>query len=187
MSGIGHVDGPRRILLYGVTGSGKSTLARALAEVTGLPWTDVDAHTWRPGWVAVPDEEQRALFAEVCARDEWVLDTAYRQWREPIVARAELIVALDYSRWVSLQRLLRRTVKRLITREAVCNGNVESLRMALSRESIIAWHFRSFARKRAQIRAWTVDPTAPPVVRLTSPRATSAWLDRVRGEAPARH
>ncbi|WP_410650559.1 hypothetical protein [Amycolatopsis sp. cmx-4-54] len=91
------------------------------------------------------------------------------------VARAELIVALDYPRWVSLGRLVRRTVVRCVTRRRICNGNVETLRGMVSGDSIIYWHFRSFARKRRTIRAWVTDPTVP-VVHLTSPRATKRWL-----------
>jgi hypothetical protein len=40
-----HVDGDRRVVVYGVTGSGKSRLARQLSDASRIPWTDVDAHT----------------------------------------------------------------------------------------------------------------------------------------------
>ena len=48
-----------------------------------------------------------------------------------------------------------------------------------SRESIVVWHFRSFASKQARIRAWAAWPpgAAEKVVRLTSPRATRRWLE----------
>jgi hypothetical protein len=44
------------------------------------------------------------------------------------------------------------------------------------RDSILVWHFRSFARKRARMRAWAADPAAPEVVLLASPAATRRWL-----------
>jgi len=53
---------------------------------------------------------------------------------------------------------------------------VETLREALSRDSIIGWHFRRFARKRAWIRGWVADAAAPPVVHLRTPRHTESWL-----------
>jgi len=90
-----HLGGARRILVYGVTGSGKWTLARAIADATGIAWTDVDEHTWRPGWTPVPDEEQLRYFTDVCAREAWILDTAYHRWRHVALERAEVIVALD--------------------------------------------------------------------------------------------
>jgi adenylate kinase family enzyme len=165
-----------RVLIYGVTGSGKTTLAAMLAEKTGLPWHSVDDLTWLPCWVVVPDDEQRSRISEICAGQRWILDTAYGKWRDIPLARAEVIVALDYPRLVSLRQLLWRTVRRTVTRELACNGNVESLRMAFSRESIVLWHFQSFARKRQRIRAWAADPAGPAVIRLSSPRATRRWL-----------
>jgi adenylate kinase family enzyme len=165
-----------RLLIYGVTGSGKTTLAAKVAAATGLPWHSVDDLTWEPGWVGVPADEQRRRIQTICARERWILDTAYGSWLDLPLARAELIVALDYSRWRSLGRLIRRTLLRAVDRRTICNGNTESFRQAFSRDSIIVWHFRSFARKRQRIRNWAADPSGPEVVRLTSPRATRRWL-----------
>ena len=166
----------QRVLVYGVTGSGKSTLAQRVAARTGLPYVAVDDLTWQPGWVQLPTEEQRRLLTEVCAADRWVLDSAYGTWTDVVLARADLVVGLDYPRWVSLGRLLRRTALRVVDRQEVCGGNVETLRQALSDESIVRWHFRSFARKRERIVRWQADPAMPRVLRLTSPRETEAWL-----------
>jgi adenylate kinase family enzyme len=166
-----------RILLYGVTGSGKSELARRISERIGIPWHSVDDLTWDPGWRQVPAEEQRRRFEEICAGERWILDTAYSAWRDVALARAELIVALDYPRWLSLARLIRRTAARVVDRHEVCNGNRETWRTALARDSIVAWHFRSFARKRATAREWEADPPVPRVVRLRSPRETRRWLE----------
>ena len=173
----------RRVLVYGVTGSGKSTLAARISAATGIPWTHVDDLTWQPGWVAVPHEEQRRRFEAICTRDEWVLDTAYSSWLDVPLARAELVVGLDYPRWLSLGRLLRRTGTRIVDRQTICNGNVETLRGALSRDSIIAWHFRTFRSRRRRIETWAADPDGPHLVRLRSPRETEAWLATLRAEA----
>jgi hypothetical protein len=93
------------------------------------------------------------------------------------LARVQLIVGLDYPRWLSLLRLLRRTVARGIDRRPICNGNVESFRLAFSRDWIVYWHFRSFKRKRRRMHGWAADPSAPAVVLLRSPRQTQHWLD----------
>jgi adenylate kinase family enzyme len=176
----------RRILIYGVTGSGKSTLAARLAGATGIEWHSVDDLSWEPGWVAVPDDEQRRRIQRICEQPQWILDTAYGKWLDVPLGQAQLIAALDYPRWFSLQRLVRRTVTRIISRRLVCNGNRESWRQSLSRDAIIVWHFQSFRRKRARIRRWAGDPAGPPVLRFTSSRQTEQWLRGLREGAPPR-
>lgn len=184
---------PARILIYGVTGSGKTTLARRVGEATGLPWHSVDDEIgWLPEWTERPLEDQHRLAERICTQQQWVLDTAYGKWADVPLSRVDLIVALDYPRWLSLHRLVRRTLRRAVTREEACNGNIESWRTLFSSDSIIVWHFRSWARKRARIRQWVadpatarvraaahgraVDPTPPRVVHLRTPAQTEAWL-----------
>ena len=165
-----------RFLIYGVTGSGKTTLAEEVAARTGLPWHSVDDLTWQPGWVPVPVEEQRMIIEDICAGQAWILDSAYSAWVDVPLARASVVVALDYPRWLSLWRLTRRSVARAIDRRPTCGDNVETWRQVLSRDSIVVWHFKSFSRKRARIREWAEASPGPEVVRLTSTRETQRWL-----------
>lgn len=171
MAAWGDVARARRVLCYGVTGSGKSTAAVRLGQSLGRPVHLVDEEIgWLPGWVERPTEEQRGIASRIAADDSWILDSAYGKWLPQVIDRVEVVVALDYPRWVSLSRLLCRTLSRVITKEQMCNGNTESWRQLFSRNSIIRWHFASFSRRRARIAAWVADPDFPPVVRLRSPR-----------------
>ena len=172
---------PDRILVYGVTGSGKTSLAARISEATGIPWHSVDELTWEPGWVPVPTDEQCRRIEAICAGKRWVLDTAYGAWLEIPLGRAELVVALDFPRWLSLYRLTRRSVARAIDGRPVCNGNRESFRHLFSADSIVGWHFKSFRRKRERMRAWEADPRAPDVVRFARPAEVERWL---RGLGP---
>ena len=175
---------PRRILFYGVTGTGKSTAAARLSEITGIPWHSVDDEIgWLPAsqaaWTSRSSEDMVAIAEDIAGRDEWILDSAYRQFRDVVLARTELVVGLDYSRLVSLGRLLRRTFLRVMDRQPACNGNVESLKQTFSSDSILLWHFRAFSGKRSRIRAWAEDPAAPPVLVFRKAADLDRWLDAV--------
>jgi adenylate kinase family enzyme len=168
---------PSRVLFYGVTGSGKSTAARAFAQATGLPEFSADDDIgWLPGWQQRTVEEQRDIAAGIAAQDRWVLDSAYGVWRDVVLPRAEVVIGLDYPRWLSLARLVRRSLRRTLTRELVCNGNSETLPRLFDDESIIRWHFRSFARKRQVMRGLQAEPGMPPVILFRHPRELDAWL-----------
>jgi hypothetical protein len=172
-------------MVIGVTGSGKSTAARAIAERFHLPYVSVDDLMWRPGWVPAPEEEQRAIIAEVCAGSQWVIDSAYGSWQDIPLLSVDLVVGLDIPRWVSYGQLLRRTVRRLRTKEVICNGNRETLRGQLSTDGLLVWHFRSFGRKRRRMRAWYADPQGPPVLLIRHRHELAAWLDAVSARPAA--
>ncbi|MBC8065078.1 MAG: adenylate kinase [Chlorobia bacterium] len=172
---LAKLEGVSRIVVYGVAGSGKTTMARRLADMTGLPFHAVDDLTWEPDWKIVPFDDQRVIFRDLCSSDAWILDNAYGHWIEIPLERVQLIVALDFPRWVSFGRLLKRTLRRLVDQETVCNGNRESLRLMLSRDSILLWHFRSFRRKRERIRKWVEEGV--PVVHLKNPLEARVWLN----------
>lgn len=177
----------RRIIIYGTTGSGKSTLARRLGAITGLPVIGVDDLTWYAGWTPMPKDEQRQLMSRICAGDAWILDHGYGQWLDIARARAQLIVCLDYPRWLSLGRLLRRTAGRIIRRTPVCNGNRETIRRSLARDSIIWWHFKSWSRKRNRMRAWYAasrsDEDGPQVLLFSRQSEVDRWLAGQRAGA----
>lgn len=177
-----HAVEAKRILVYGVTGSGKTTFARKLSERTGIPWHSVDDLTWEPNWVVVPTDVQISHIKEICEGESWVLDTAYAKWIDVPLARAELILGLDYPRWFSLLRLVRRTLARVVDQKLICNGNRETLRGTLSRESIILWHFRSFTRKRQRMRQWAASSSFPTVITFRSARQAEAWLRTLRAD-----
>jgi adenylate kinase family enzyme len=171
------VGDARRILVYGATGSGKSTMALALGDLTGIPATSVDDICWNPGWVQMPPDEQIARFDALTRTDTWILDSAYGPWRDLAYQRADLVVALDHPRVISLARLLRRTRARIVDRQEVCNGNHESWRAVFARDSLVMWHCTSFRRKREEMRAWEAAASGPPVIRLRRPAHARAFME----------
>ena len=82
---------------------------------------------------------------------------------------ADLVLLLDYARWFSFQRLLRRSISRVIRCTEVCNGNYETWSKLFSRDSILVWHFRSWTRRRQEIEHMSLR-YGEKAVRFKSPR-----------------
>lgn len=165
----------RRIVLHGVTGSGKSTAALRLGEALGIPVHLVDEEIgFLPAaespWTNRSPDEMRAIAAGLSAEEAWILDSTYSHFRDVVMARAEIVIGLDYSRWLSLGRLVRRCIVRIIDGTPICNGNRETVGNLVSKDSILWWHLTSFARKRATMRALHDDPAALPTILLARPR-----------------
>ncbi len=171
----------RRVLIHGVTGSGKSTAAVRIGEALGLPVHLVDEEIGflpvsQAVWTNRQPGEMRRIASALAGRSDWVLDSTYGAFRDLVLERAEIVIGLDYPRWLSLARLLRRTARRVWDRTPACNGNRETLRQTLGRESIILWHFQTFARKRRTMRAWAGDPEGPPTILVGGPSELDALI-----------
>ena len=122
----------RRVCVIGNTGSGKSTLAAALAAMLGVPYVESDDLFWLPGWVEVPNDDFRHALDVASNGDAWVISGNYLSRATDITwPRADTIVWLDLPLPVVVFRSVRRTAKRGVTKEIVCNGNTEKLRFLL--------------------------------------------------------
>lgn len=169
-------------MVVGTTGSGKTALARRLAEQLGYPCVELDALHWKPDWKSTPDDEFRARVTEAVSGETWVVDGNYHKVRDIVWRRADTIVWLDYALPLILWRLTRRTLGRMLTRQDLWAGNRENLRIFFSRDSILLWALQTYRTLRRTYGALADDPTwiHLTVVRLRSPRACGAWLDRQR-------
>jgi adenylate kinase family enzyme len=104
----------RRVAVLGRGGAGKSVLARRLADVTGLPRTELDAIFWQPGpqGPRAPDPaEWRARLTELAQRDAWIIDGDLGPYDDMLPVRlraADTIIVLDFPLWRCAWRSLRR-------------------------------------------------------------------------------
>ena len=185
-STLGSAGADRRVAVVGTTGAGKTTLARHLAHRLAVPHVELDALYWGPNWTPVSADLFHQRTALAVTEDAWVIDGNYHLVRDLVWSRATTVVWLDYPLSLILARLLKRTVRRILAREELWSGNLESLRQQfLSGNSIFLWGLKTYGRRRREYPALFKETAYShlTVVRLSSPRATEDWLARVSSRA----
>lgn len=171
----------QRVNIVGCCGAGKTTLGRDLARRLDVPAFDLDELNYLPDWQQRPQTEFQTLIHRVVKRESWLISGNYSRVRADIWARAQTIIWLDYSFFVTLTRLLKRTVARTLRGQTCCNGNRETLRRAFSRESILLWAIQTHAKRRRETSVSLLHPDAAhlQILHFRSPRQTRAWLARL--------
>ena len=172
----------QRVVVLGTAGSGKTTLARDLAQRLNVPHIELDALYWGENWTATEKPVFRQRVERAIAQDGWALCGNYSSVRDLTLARADTAVWLDYPMSVVFTRVLRRCLRRAITRERLWAGNRESLRLTfLSRDSLLLWVVETWRRHRREYpRLLRSQPCRHlRVLRFRSPRETDAWLSRL--------
>ena len=173
----------RRVAVVGGSCCGKTTLGRRLAARLGVPHVELDALHHEAGWraAAADDLQRRVLEALERAQAGWVVDGNYDSKLGPLVLeQADTVVWLDPPFATALRRVLVRTAARLLLRTELWNGNRETLRTVLSRDSIVLWVLRTHRRYRRQIPARVEPHPGLRVVRLRSAREARAWLAGIK-------
>jgi len=142
---------PSRIAVHGASGSGKTTLATVIAARLGVAHTEL---FHQPGWTERPVDQFRAEVAEVMDSPGWVVEGNYRQVRDLVWARAQVIVVIDLPRWRVMAQLVRRTLVRGATRAELWNGNHESLSNLVSTDAgrnVVLWSWRTHHRYHDEV------------------------------------
>ena len=184
----------RRVLIAGIGGSGKTTLASRLAPVLGLTYHHLD------GLYLGPDLRMSPTFVSdiegVVAGDEWLFDSqgppasseAPPEITDLLWSRADTLIWLDYPRHVVLRRAIKRSVRRVITREELWHGRRETPLWWLRPDHPIRRAWRLTQVRHDQLTARTQDPLWAhlTVIQLQSPRETVTWLGRIESDYQAR-
>ena len=171
----------QRVYILGTSGSGKTTLGRSLAAKLSADFIEIDSIYHQGDWRPLPIAEFREAVAARCAGEQWVADGNYSAVRDLVLARADVIVGLDYPKWLVIRRLLRRTLRRAWTREELWNGNRERFTSMFSRDperNLLLWAWTTHAKRREQIAALMCDPAFGHTqrFRFTHPCQTEQWL-----------
>ncbi|NYG56880.1 AAA family ATPase [Nocardioides perillae] len=153
---------PRRVSVVGSSGSGKTTVARRLAAELDVPHVELDALHWGPGWSAASPAELSARIAEATAGEAWVVDGNYWGKVGPQVwERADTVVWVSPPRWRTTWQSVTRTLRRVVTRQELWNGNRErwsGLAFWRGEDSVLWWAWTTYDRTQERYAAAMADP-----------------------------
>ncbi len=154
----------QRVSVVGSSGSGKTTVARELAHRLGVSCLELDAVFHLPGWEEKDDVAFRSEVGEFIGGDRWVVDGNYTSHgvADLVWPRADTVVWLDPPKRVVMSRVVRRTLRRVTTREELWNGNREPWTNLYSRDpyrNIIVWAWTRYDHVREKYEAMLGDGT----------------------------
>lgn len=175
----------QRIVVIGTSGSGKTTFAAKIAPLLGVVPCDIDDLHWQPNWTETPKDEFHRRLQAAAAGERWVISGNYGAARDLVWPRATAIIWLNYSFATVFWRVLRRTVRRAITQEPVCNGNRESIRLSFfSRDSVLLWVITTFRRRREEYARLRAGSSYPHLewIEFRRPRDAERFLASLEGE-----
>jgi energy-coupling factor transporter ATP-binding protein EcfA2 len=152
----------QRINVVGTSSSGKSTLSTKLADLLGVPYIEMDLLYHEPNWTEPTPEVFRTRLEKAIAKPRWVLDGNYHSKTFDIKwARSSMIVWLDVPFGKNMYRAFRRAIQRSWTKQELWpgTGNCETFgRTFFSKESMILWTAKSFARLKRRYAAIELSP-----------------------------
>lgn len=106
-----------KLYIVGSTASGKSTLARQIAKRTHIPCFHLDEVVYEEdptdSWGNRKRTEQQrdALFHEILARQDYVIEDCGRAYFFDGMLQADTVILLDIPRWVRKKRIMQRYIK----------------------------------------------------------------------------
>jgi adenylate kinase family enzyme len=163
----------QRILVIGCGGAGKSTVARRLADRLGLPIVHLDRVYWRAGWTPTPEDEWRAVVAELIAKPRWVMDGNYGGTMAMRLSAADTVIFLDLPRVVCLWRVVKRRVMyHGRSRPDIAPGCAEQLNL-----EFLSWILWTFPNRHRQRNLERLKQGGARVIILTSQRQVDRFLD----------
>lgn len=181
-----HHHAPRRVSVVGNSGSGKTTLARELAKRLGVPYIEMDAIHHQRGWEPMPADRIVETLERHVQAPGWVIDGNYQRFvmEGPVWRQADTVVWLDLPRRTVMRQVVGRTLRRLVTREELWNGNREPFSNILSvdpERSVIAWAWTRDRDYRERYVRAMADPRWRHLrfVRLRSRREARRYLEAV--------
>jgi adenylate kinase family enzyme len=173
----------RRIIVIGSPNAGKSTLAQRLAGRLRVPFIELDALHWEPGWVAAERDVFRERVRRAIAPASWVLAGNYtRQQQDVSWPVADTVVWLDLGLPTVLHRCVVRCWRRWRSPELLWGTNREvfweHLLLWDPERSLIAYTLTTHRARRRRFEAYAREPRWSHLtfIRLRSVEEIDRWL-----------
>ncbi len=169
-----------KLYITGSVGSGKSTLARKIGEM-GLPCFELDAVAYEPDPDNPGDNRKRpetvrdAIFAEILARESWVMEDAGRTCFVKGMKEADQVILLEPAAFVRDFRILRRWLRQRAGKEA-CRYRPDFLMLRL----MFRWR-RNYDSGKDDLKK-RLEPFAGKLVVLRREKEVQAFLGKLREE-----
>jgi len=125
------VPAKKNYFVVGTSGSGKSTAAKEIAKLLSLKHVEIDDLLWLPNWTKRDPSELQSLLQEDLSKGSAVIDGNYAS-KGISPSPGDVLVFLDYPRWLVISRLTRRSLARVIFRKELWSGNREEFRFLIS-------------------------------------------------------
>lgn len=166
-----------KILVIGSAGSGKTTFSKLLGEKLNLPIIHLDKEYWKAGWVEPSHEEWAEKLENLLLNDKWIMDGNYASTLELRVEKADMIIFLDYNRFVCVNGVLKRVFKnRKKQRDDLPDGCLDKLDFKFLKW---VWDFPKKYRPRI---IEILNTSNKKIITLKTRKEAMAYLEKINNE-----
>ena len=170
-----------KINVVGTSGSGKSTLCKKLSAALDIPYIEIDRLFWKPNWIESNDEEFFSKLEQSLDQDSWVLDGNYTRTIPIKWKHVDMIIWIDFSYTRTLLQALKRALIRASTKQELWpdTGNRETFKKLFSRQSIVLWTIKTYAKNKKKYQAMMADARYSRIkfVRVRSPKEADSLIE----------
>ncbi|MFK7923764.1 MAG: AAA family ATPase [Bacteroidia bacterium] len=161
----------QRVLVVGCSGAGKSTLSHQLASAWQLPLIHLDQGYWKAGWIESDKKIWREKVSQLVLAERWIMDGNYGGTMDLRMAKADLVIWLDYSRWVCIWRMIKRTLKYYgKTRPDMTDGCAERFDW-----SFLVYIYEFSEKHRPRLLNHLNESSSATILQFKSPRQLNRW------------
>ncbi|MDH5387857.1 MAG: hypothetical protein OEY06_05365 [Gammaproteobacteria bacterium] len=130
-----------RIHITGNAGSGKTTLAKELGDFLKLDVYGLDKIVWMQNWKKTPSDKRKQLEQGLVDKSQWVIEGVSSIVRQS----SDVIIFLDYPRYICLIRCIKRNWKYLFTSRPELPNNCPEIKIIPQLLKMI-WQFPKVAK-----------------------------------------